>query len=188
MVELDSTVPGIWTYVFRRTCLICGIEMISTVAFLDEQGPALSGCSLWIYMNRNNSLADMARGDSDTSVIAALVDRAWETIRRYQLRAWFPRAPSKLNPSDPPLGIGGFLFALRFRRSCLPLPPSIENVWHRRNGRAPPPTRPVRRASLAVLLRDVEPNSCSPCDPRDAPAGKHRPLFHQEMKMGGVTR
>ena len=87
---------------FRNPCLVFGLELLSLLAFLEERGPFLAGCSLWIYMGNNNALSAMTRGDSDRDAISVLVARAWELIQRLAILAWFSRAPSKLNPADLP--------------------------------------------------------------------------------------
>ena len=100
--QLSSSAPTVWQYLFRKTCLIFGLELLALVAFLEESAVNLAGCSIWFYMDSNNSLSAMTRGDSNTAVIAVLVSRAWELIQRFQIRAWFSRVPSKLNPADLP--------------------------------------------------------------------------------------
>lgn len=91
-VQIDSSAPSIWTYVFRNTRLIFGIGAIALVPYLEEQGPALAGCSLWIYMGSNIALAAMTRGDSNTAAIAALVARLVSHPALSAARVFFPRA------------------------------------------------------------------------------------------------
>ena len=100
--QLSSSAPTVWQYLFRKTCLIFGMELLALVAFLEESAASLTGGSIWFYMDSNNSLSAMTRGDSNTAVIAVLVGRSCELIQRFQIRAWFPRVPSKLNTADLP--------------------------------------------------------------------------------------
>ena len=75
----------------------------------------MAGCSIWIYMDSNNSLAAITRGAPNTAVIAIRVDRAWELIQRRGARAWFSRVPSKLNPADLPTRGRKMPYIARFR-------------------------------------------------------------------------
>ena len=97
--QLSWSVPTVWQYLFRSTCLISGIGILALVAFLEESDASLAGCSIWIYMGRNNSLSAMTRCDSNKAAISVLVARACELIRRHHILAWFSRVPSKLNPA-----------------------------------------------------------------------------------------
>ena len=98
----STAVPTVWLYQFRQTCLIFGLELLTLVAFLQDEAAGLAGCSIWVYMDGNNSLSAMTRGDSNMASIASLVARAWELIQRHHLRAWCSRVPLKLNPADLP--------------------------------------------------------------------------------------
>ena len=100
--QLSSSVPTVWSYLFRSTCLIFGLGILALVAFLEETAAAMEGSYIWFYMDSNNSLSAMTRGDSNTDVIATLVSRAWELIQRHHIRARFSRVPSELNPADLP--------------------------------------------------------------------------------------
>ena len=100
--ELSMEVDPSWVYHFRPTCLIFGLELIALVSFLDDAAEKLVGCSIWFYMDSNNSRSAVTRGDSNTATIAVLASRAWEIIRRFHIKALFSRVPSKLNPSDLP--------------------------------------------------------------------------------------
>ena len=62
----------------------------------------MAGCSTWFYMGIDNSLSEMARRYSNTAAVSALVARALELIQRPHIRAWYSRAPSKLNTADLP--------------------------------------------------------------------------------------
>ena len=111
-----------WVYRFRSTCLIFGVELMALVAYQDDEAAEMAGCSLWSYMDSNNSLAAMTRGDSNTAAIAVLVGRAWELIRRVHIRTWFSRAPSKLSPADLPTRGGMLPFRSGAHRSFRTLP------------------------------------------------------------------
>ena len=91
-----------WAQLFRQTCLIFGLELLALAAFVEDFAPHLAGQSIWIYMDNNNCLSAMTRGDSNTEAVAILVGRIWGTLQRYHISAWFSRIPSKLNPADLP--------------------------------------------------------------------------------------
>ena len=103
--ELDTVLTAFarpWNLLFKRTCLIFGLELLALAAFLEEKVPFLAGKTIWIYMGNNNCLAAVARGYSDAEAIAVLVCRIWRTLQRYQICAWFSRVPSKQYPADLP--------------------------------------------------------------------------------------
>ena len=142
--QLSSSVPTVWPYLFRSTCLISGLEIMALVAFLEESDAALAVCCIWIYMGSNNSLSAMTRGDSNTAAIAVLVSRAWGLIRRRQIRDWFSRIPSELNPADLPTRVKRIPFGCPSERGFSLLP---ELFRLRRMGAEPPPGQKGCRVS-----------------------------------------
>ena len=62
----------------------------------------MAGKSIWIYMDSNNCLSAVTRGDSNTEAIAILVGRLWATLQRNHIYSWFSRVPSKQSPGDLP--------------------------------------------------------------------------------------
>ena len=100
--QLSSSAPTVWQYLFRKTCPIFGLELLALVEFFEESAARITGGSIWFYMDSNNSLSAITRGDSNTAVIAVMVGRSWRLIQRFQIRAWFSRVPTKLNPADLP--------------------------------------------------------------------------------------
>ena len=99
---LSSAAPSPWLLLFQSTCLICGLELIALVAFLEEPAASLVGFPIWFYMDSSNSLAAITRGGSNTAAIAVPAARVWELARRFHIRAWFARVPSDLNPAALP--------------------------------------------------------------------------------------
>ena len=69
---------------------------------MEDWAPFLRGSYCWIYLDSNNSLSALARGDSNTEVIAILVARFWQMVQTYDICPWFPRVRPKLNPADLP--------------------------------------------------------------------------------------
>ena len=95
-------VPRQWVQLFHRTALIFGLELLALVAFFEQAAPDLADQCIWVYVDNNNVLAAISRGDSNTDVIAVLVARLWKTLHKFSICAWFSRVPSKLNPADLP--------------------------------------------------------------------------------------
>ena len=98
----DSAAPIPWVHLFRHTALIYGLELLALVAFFEDWAPRLSGSCIWVYLDSNNCLAALVRGDSNTAVIAVLVARFWKIVQRHNICVWFSRVNSKLNPADRP--------------------------------------------------------------------------------------
>ena len=126
----DSTTPSLgaccsqrtavtWEYMFRYTALIYGIELLALVAFFEDHAPLFRGICCWVYLDNNNCLEALTRGDPNTDVIAVLVARFWRTVQRFDICVWFSRVRSKINPSDLPTRANRLPFAakrsLRFR-------------------------------------------------------------------------
>ena len=59
---LSPAVPLAWMRHFRSTCLIFGLEIMALAAFLGGSAAELDGCSIWFYMDIDNSLAALTRG------------------------------------------------------------------------------------------------------------------------------
>ena len=91
-----------WTYLFRWTRLIFGLELLAIVLFFEDHAPFLRGKCCWVYLDSNNSLAALVSGDSNTDVIAVLVARFWQLVQARDICVWFSRVRSKINPSDLP--------------------------------------------------------------------------------------
>ena len=91
-----------WIYLFRHTALIYGLELLALVAFFELRAPFLRGSCCWVYLDNNNCLAALTRGDSNTDAIAVLVAHFWSIVQRFDICIWFSRVRSKLNPADLP--------------------------------------------------------------------------------------
>ena len=128
-----SRVDITWNYLFRYTNLTYGLELLALDLFFEESAASLQGSCFWVYVDNNNCLAALARGDSNTDIIAVLVARFWRTAQRRDICVWFPRVESTLNPTDLPtraresypsvLGIPGD-FRLRADYS-----PSVDHIF-----------------------------------------------------------
>ena len=56
-------------YLFRKTCLIYGLELPALVFFFEELAATLRGPCLWIHLDNNNRLAALVRGDSKKALL-----------------------------------------------------------------------------------------------------------------------
>ena len=143
--------PGVdvtWQYLVRHTNLIYGLELLAIVLFFEDSAPLLlQGSRCWVYVDNNNCLAALIRGDSNTDIIAVLVARFWRTTQRRDICVWFPRAKSTLNPADIPTRAKKLSFRARYSRGfsssgficCLPI--EFTQTWPS----SPPLTSPTFR-------------------------------------------
>ena len=105
-----------WCYLFRHTALVFGLELLALVSFFELRAPFLRSSCCWVYLDNNNCLAALTRGDSNTEAIAVLVARFWSKAQRYDICVWFSRVLSALNPADLPTR--GRVLSFRPRISC----------------------------------------------------------------------
>ena len=112
----SARAPLIWSYFFRHTALIYGLEMLALVLFFEDSADLLRGSCCWVYLDNNNCLAALVRGDSNTGVIAILVARFWQLAQRYNICVWMSRVRSDLNPADLPTRGKSLPFRPRYRR------------------------------------------------------------------------
>ena len=138
-----SRAPAIWSYFFRYAALIYGLELLDMVLFFDDRAAFLKGSCCWAYLDNNNCLASIVRGDSNTCIIAILVARFWQIVQRFDICVWFPRVHSGLNPADLPTrgeklpfrprfqkGFSAFRpLSARCRKAVASLPPPLLNPF-----------------------------------------------------------
>ena len=70
------------------------------LAFYGGHAPSIRGSSSWGYLENNNCLSALTRGDSDAAILAALLVRFWLLAQQYDICAMFAIGKSKLSPSD----------------------------------------------------------------------------------------
>ena len=92
--------PVTWPHLFRWTLLIFGLELLALAPCMEDWAPFLLGNSCWVYLDSNNCLAALARGDSNTDAIAVLVARFWRLVKLRNICIWFSRVRSEINPAD----------------------------------------------------------------------------------------
>ena len=112
----SSSAAVSWTYLFRWTNLIFGLELLALVLLFEDHAPFLAGQCCWIYLDSNNSLAALVRGDSNTDIIAVLVARFWQLVQSRNICVWFSRVRSKINPADLPTRMK--ILPYKPRKSC----------------------------------------------------------------------
>ena len=118
-----SRAPAIWSYFFRNTALIYGLELLALVLFFEDHAAFLKGPCCWVYLDNNNCLASLVRGDSNTGIIAILVARFWQFLQRFDICVWFSRVHSDLNPADLPTRGKKLPFRPRFQKGFPPFDP-----------------------------------------------------------------
>ena len=97
-----SAAPKYWADAFSNTNLIYGLELLALLAFIYMLRFALKGCSINCYLDNNNSLSALIKGDSNTHVIAAMVATFWRVLQKFNIDIFLGRVSSKLNIADHP--------------------------------------------------------------------------------------
>ena len=62
----------------------------------------LQGSSINCYLDNNNALAPLIKGDINTTIIAAMVATFWRLLRKFSIDIVLGRARSKLSIADRP--------------------------------------------------------------------------------------
>ena len=94
--------PKFWIRLFHRTNLIYGLELLALLGFIFANRHRLKGSSINAYLDNNNALCALIRGDSNTAVIADMVAVFWLVLQKYGIDIWLGRVCSKLNIADHP--------------------------------------------------------------------------------------
>ena len=87
---------------FHRTNLIYGLELLALLAFIFMNRNRLRNSSINAYLDNNNALCALIRGDSNTAIIADMVAVFWKVLQKYGIDIWLGRVGSKLNIADHP--------------------------------------------------------------------------------------
>ena len=95
-------VPSSWLRRFHRRNKIFGAEFLAPLAFLWTHGRLLRNSACTIYLDSNNAIASLLRGDSCDSFIAAMVAVFWKLIQKLGMVVLIGRVTSKLNVADLP--------------------------------------------------------------------------------------
>ena len=97
-----SRAPTSWIRRFHHKNLIFGLELLAPLAFIWQHRKLLSGEAINLYIDNNNVLTSLVRGDSTNSFIAAMVACFWRIAEAFSIDIWLGRVSSKKNPSDLP--------------------------------------------------------------------------------------
>ena len=97
-----SYVPNFWRKRFNSKNVIFGLEMLAPLAFLWENRRQLAGSAINLYIDNDNVLTSLVRGDSGTDIIAAMIAVFWRIAEAYSIDIWLGRVASKRNPADRP--------------------------------------------------------------------------------------
>ena len=97
-----SQVPKYWATAFVRTNMIYGLEMLALLAFIFTMRHRLAGKSINIYIDNNNALCSLIRGDANTEIIAHMCATFWRALQVMGIDVWLGRVGSKLNIADLP--------------------------------------------------------------------------------------
>ena len=97
-----SRVPNFRRKRFNSKDTIFGLEMLAPLAFLWMNRKQRAGSSINLYIDNNNVLTALVRGDSGTDLIAAMIAMFWRIAEAYSIDIWLGRVASKRNPADLP--------------------------------------------------------------------------------------
>ena len=97
-----SIVPSFWLKQFNPKNVIFGLEMLAALAFIWQFRFKLKGKALNLYIDNNNVLTTLVRGDSGTNFLAAMIACFWRISEAFSIDIWLGRVHSKLNPADLP--------------------------------------------------------------------------------------
>ena len=95
-------VPSAWIRRFHRRNKIFGSELLAPLAFIWTHQDLMRGKACAIYLDSNNALAALLRGDSCDSFIVAMVAVFWKLVQKLGMAVWLGRVKSKLNVADLP--------------------------------------------------------------------------------------
>ena len=91
-----------WCDLFIETNLIYGLEMLAIVQTAADPNLDLDGRCVTFYIDNNNAISALIKGDSDTVIISAISRIFWAICGRRGIAPWLERAPSPVNIADLP--------------------------------------------------------------------------------------
>ena len=102
LLEARSNVPKVWVEAFRRTNLIYGLELSPLLGFVFMNMALLANRTVNIYIDNNNALAALIRGDSNTVIVADMAAVFWRALVALGIDVRLGRVGSKLNIAGIP--------------------------------------------------------------------------------------
>ena len=94
--------PSAWLRRFNVKNKIFGPELLAPLAFIWSHQDLMRGKACTIYLDSNNALAALLRGDSCDSFVVAMVAFFWKLVQKLGMAVWLGRVKSKLNVADLP--------------------------------------------------------------------------------------
>ena len=76
--------------------------MLAPLSFIWMKRHQLQNKSVNLYIDNNNVITSLVRGDSSNDLIAAMVACFWRIAEAYNIDIWLGRVNTKLNPADLP--------------------------------------------------------------------------------------
>ena len=100
--SMVGSVPSAWLKRFHSRNKIYGSELLAVVAFVWAHAKLLAGKSVNLYIDSNNAIAALTRGDTPDDFLASLVSVFWKLAQAFSIDIWIGRVRSKLNIADLP--------------------------------------------------------------------------------------
>ena len=97
-----SRVPKFWTSRFNAKNEIFGMELLAPLAFIWFNRKQLTNKTVNLYIDNNNVVTSLVRGDSGADFIAAMIAMFWRIAEAHSIDVWIGRVSSKRNPADLP--------------------------------------------------------------------------------------
>ena len=76
--------------------------MLAPLSFLRMHRHKLRNKTVNLYIDNNNVLTSLVRGDSSSDFIASMVACFWRIAESFSIDVWLGRVHSKRNPADLP--------------------------------------------------------------------------------------
>ena len=80
-----ASAPEFWADAFHRTNRIYGLDLLALLAFIYMIRFVLNGSSINCYLDNNNALASLIKGDIDTTIIAAMVATFLRFLQKFNI-------------------------------------------------------------------------------------------------------
>lgn len=109
---------------FHARNKIYGSELLAPLASLWMHLGFFAGSSVNLYMDSNNCIASLTRGDTCDDFTASAVALFWRLTHRYSIDLWIGRVRSKLKIADPPTKKAALPFQV-VKKQASPNPPLL---------------------------------------------------------------
>ena len=90
-----SVAPKFWFNKFNQKNTIFGLELLAPLAFIWMKRKILAYKKVNPYIDNNNVLTSLVRGDSSNDFIAAMAACFWRIAEAFHIDIWLGRVPSK---------------------------------------------------------------------------------------------